>query len=77
MEFFGWICPLTPLENRLRQAGGAAGYEVGFVERYILPVLYPADVTRQLQVSLGVIVCAVNLVVYALVWHRRSRAGVR
>ena len=47
IELGGWICPLTPLENALRQRGGSAGYHGDFVEHYILPVLYPAGLTRK------------------------------
>ncbi|TMA22899.1 MAG: DUF2784 domain-containing protein [Deltaproteobacteria bacterium] len=53
VEWSGWICPLTPLENRLRAQGGAAGYAGGFVEHYLVPVLYPASLTRGVQVLLG------------------------
>ncbi|HEY8358890.1 MAG TPA: DUF2784 domain-containing protein [Ramlibacter sp.] len=74
VEFTGRICPLTPLENHLRAAGGAAGYEGGFVEHYLLPVLYPASLTRELQWTLGVGLIAFNLVVYAaLAWRARRR----
>jgi hypothetical protein len=71
IEFFGWYCPLTPLENALRRAGGAAGYAGGFVERYLLPVIYPGALTRELQVWLGVIVVLLNVVAYSVVWRRR------
>lgn len=74
VEFTGRICPLTPLENRLREASGAAGYTGGFVEHYLLPMLYPADLTRQLQWTLGAGLVAFNLVVYALLWWRRRRS---
>ena len=72
IEVFGWICPLTPLEVRLRQLGGEAGYEGGFVEHYLLPVLYPSGLTREHQLILGALVVLVNLVVYGL-WIRRKR----
>lgn len=72
IEFNGWICPLTPLENWLRQRGGQAGYQGGFVEHYILPVLYPHGLTREIQVMLGVLVLGLNLLFYAMVWHRRG-----
>ena len=76
IEFSGGICPLTPLENRLRELGGAAGYGGDFVERYLLPVLYPAQLTLPLQQVLGTIVVAVNLVAYALAYRAwRRRAG--
>jgi hypothetical protein len=72
IELGGWICPLTPLENYLRERGGLAGYEGDFVERYMLPLLYPDRLTRELQVALGIIVLLVNLVVY---WRVMRHAG--
>lgn len=71
IEIGGCICPLTPLENRLRAAGGAAGYSGGFIEHYVLPVVYPAGLSRRSQIVLGVFVLAANLVVYAAVRRRR------
>ena len=76
IEAFGWICPLTPLEVRLRGMGGEAGYEGGFVEHYLLPVLYPSGLTRKHQVILGALVVLVNLAIYG-VWIRRRRRGAR
>ena len=73
IEFAGWICPLTPLENWLRKQAGQGTYSASFVEHYLLPVLYPASLTREVQWLLGGAVIAVNAVVYVLVW-RRSRA---
>jgi uncharacterized protein DUF2784 len=64
IEFAGWICPLTPLENRLRAKGGEAGYPGGFVEEYVLPVIYPAGLTRETQIILGIFVISINLVIY-------------
>jgi hypothetical protein len=71
IEWSGWICPLTPLENTLRQAAGQAGYSGGFVERYLLPLIYPAGLTPAVQLWLGAVVLAVNVVVYVLWWRRR------
>jgi hypothetical protein len=73
IEFAGWTCPLTPLENRLRMAAGQAGYDSSFVEHYLMPVLYPASLTRELQWLLGGAVVGVNAVVYVIAW-RRSKA---
>ena len=73
IEFAGWICPLTPLENRLREEAGEQVYATSFVEHYLLPVLYPASLTREVQWLLGGVVVAVNAVVYLVIW-RRSRA---
>ncbi len=78
IEFRGWICPLTPLENKLRIAAGEAGYTGGFIEHYILPVVYPADLTRGLQIALGVGVVVLNVSVYVaalLLWRRRRSAS--
>ena len=75
VEFTGRICPLTPLENWLRREGGGESYSASFVEHYLIPVLYPAALTRELQWTLGGIVIAVNGAVYAVVLlRRRSRA---
>jgi uncharacterized membrane protein YhhN len=71
IEFVGWICPLTPLENSLRRQAGEAGYSTGFVEHYLLPVLYPSALTRDIQLLLGVAVIAINLSIYVSVFRRR------
>jgi len=73
IEFLGWICPLTPLENHLRRLGGEAGYPGGFVERYLLPVIYPEPFPRWLSLALGAAVLAVNAAVYAIVLARARR----
>jgi hypothetical protein len=73
IELAGWICPLTPLENELRRRGGEAGYSGGFVEHYLLPLIYPAELTRMTQLVLGALVVAVNVTVYAVVIRRRQR----
>ena len=77
IEFRGWICPLTPLESRLRILAGTEGYAGGFIEHYLLPVLYPAGLTRGVQITLGVLVLAVNLGIYGWILARRYRAHSR
>lgn len=69
----GNLCPLTPLENQLRERAGEAGYSGGFIEHYILPVLYPIGLTRQTQWILAAILVAINLVAYRGVIVRRRR----
>ncbi len=64
IEIAGWVCPLTPLENLLREKGGEPGYETGFLEHHLLPVLYPAGLTRGVQVTLGLLVMALNAGLY-------------
>lgn len=71
LEFFGWICPLTPLENVLRESGGEAGYPGGFIEHYLVPVIYPPGLTRGTQYLLGALVIVSNTVVYLFVVRRR------
>jgi hypothetical protein len=77
IEFRGWICPLTPLEKSLRASAGQAGYEGGFIDHYLLPVLYPAGLTQQVQVVLGSLVIAVNVVVYGLLARRRAHMAAK
>jgi len=78
IEFAGWVCPLTPLENWLREKGGATGYGGGFVEHYLEPLLYPAALTRGLQVAFGAFALIVNLGVYGYaVWRNAQAAKLR
>ncbi len=72
IEFVGFICPLTPLENWLRRSGGEAGYAGDFIDHYITAVLYPSGLTRGMQLVLGVGVLLLNVTVYAI-WLRRRR----
>ena len=73
IEFGGFVCPLTPLENYFRLQAGLAEYHTGFIERYLLPLLYPAQLTRGVQIVLGIGVIAINLCVYAWILHRWKR----
>jgi hypothetical protein len=75
VEAAGWICPLTPLENWLRRRGGLDVYASDFVERYLVPLLYPASLTRELQWTLAVAVTLVNTVVYARLLLGRRKPG--
>ena len=71
VELSGWICPLTPLENRFREFAGQAGYEAGFLEEYLLPLIYPDALTRELQLWIGAGVIMLNLCLY--LWLYRCR----
>lgn len=77
IEFGGWTCPLTPIENHLRQLGGSAGYEGDFIERYVLPLLYPAHLTRTWQLLLGSFALIVNTAVYWRVLRSSRRRSAR
>lgn len=71
IELVGWVCPLTPLENHLRRLGGERGYAGGFVEHYLVPMVYPRALTPRAQLVLGVAVAVVNVAAYA--WALRPR----
>lgn len=77
IEFAGGICPLTPLENRLRLKAGELGYEGSFVEHHMLPIVYPEELTRNGQILLGGLVLVVNALVYAFLLRRRRQASFR
>jgi hypothetical protein len=71
IELTGWTCPLTPLEIHFRRLGIDAGYHGGFIEHYLLPALYPEQLTRSIQMLLGVLVAVVNAGIYG--WLLSSR----
>ena len=75
IEVSGAPCPLTFTENYLRARAGLAGYEGDFVEQYLLWMIYPNGLTREVQVILGAIVLALNVVLYA--WVLRGRKPAR
>jgi len=76
VELFHWYCPLTPLENTLRLKAGEQGYDGGFIEHYLIPLIYPVGLTPRTQLWLGAAVVLINGLVY--VWlasryrHRRK-----
>jgi hypothetical protein len=73
IEITGGSCPLTGVENRLRQRAGDAGYDSGFIDHYILPLLYPPGLTRTAQFSLAAIVLGLNGAIYGFILLRRRR----
>jgi hypothetical protein len=75
VELTGWMCPLTPLENALREAGGGAGYSGGFIEHHLSPLLYSTTLTRSDQILLGVGLLLFNVAAYAIVLRKRRRGG--
>jgi hypothetical protein len=75
VEASGAICPLTWAEVHYRRLAGQAGYEGGFIDHYLLPLIYPAGLTRSAQLLLGVGVLALNALLYAWIWRRREGAG--
>jgi hypothetical protein len=79
IEFQGWICPLTPLEQHLRQAGSQSVYSGGFVEHYVGSIVYPAGLTREMQIFFGIVVIAINLMIYGwlLIGLKRDKGAGR
>lgn len=76
IELVGFTCPLTPLEKALRRRAGSAGYDGGFVEHYVIPLVYPGEFTTGVKIALAVLIVAVNVAVYVVVWQRaRWRPG--
>jgi hypothetical protein len=75
IEYRGWICPLTPLENalRARAGGGQEGYSGGFIEHHLLPAIYPSGLTPRVQLMLGTFVLVSNVLAYALLLRRLTR----
>ncbi|MCP4628474.1 MAG: DUF2784 domain-containing protein [bacterium] len=73
IELAGGICPLTPLENWFRRKAGQGGYEGDFVAAYLMPVLYPAGLTRNRQFILAMLVIVINIAIYGTIFYRRSR----
>lgn len=76
IELTGGICPLTPLENRLRALGGEAAYQGDFIDRYLILLLYPDDLTRKTQIVLGIFVILFNMGIYAVYWRRLRQKGL-
>ncbi len=72
IEFVGWTCPLTPLENHFRGLAGQSQYHGSFIEHHILSVLYPVDYTMALRVALGLLVVALNVLAYGVYLRRRT-----
>lgn len=75
IEFAGWICPLTPWEQSLRQLAGDRGYAGGFIDHYLLPILYPQGLTRDVQLVLGVLVLVINATAYTIIVLRHQSNG--
>ena len=76
VEWAGWLCPLTPLENHFRQLASGQKYSASFIEHYLVPLIYPAQLTVSLQWLLGSIVLGVNILIYRYVlqaWKKDRR----
>jgi hypothetical protein len=77
IELQGWVCPLTYLENDLRAAAVGTAYAGGFIDYYLVPLVYPSGLTNETQVLLGLAVLFVNAIIYTLVWRTKKRGEKR
>ena len=73
VELQGWLCPLTPLEQHFRMLAAETGYSGGFIQHYLLPIIYPAGLTRDVQTILAASVIATNLVIYTVIYVKYRR----
>ncbi|WP_432823630.1 DUF2784 domain-containing protein [Trichloromonas sp.] len=73
VEIGGWFCPLTDLENHWRRLGGGSGYDSSFIDRYLTPLIYPDNLTRETQIILGLLVLTLNLLVYGWLLLAKNR----
>jgi len=73
IELQGWLCPLTPLEQHFRRLAGETGYSGGFIQHYLLPLIYPAGLTRELQTLFALCVITANLVIYTVIYAKYLR----
>ncbi len=74
VEITGRICPLTYLENSLRIKAGQSGYPESFIEHYLLAIIYPAGLTREIQFVLAGVVIGVNIAIYGWLFLRARHA---
>jgi hypothetical protein len=73
IELLGWVCPLTPWEQALRLRAGQTGYTGGFIDHYLVPLIYPPGLTPRTQIILGILVVLLNAASYGALWHRMRR----
>lgn len=73
VELSGRLCPLTPLEQQLRRAAGEQGYAGGFIDHYLVALIYPDGLTRSAQIAIGMAVLGFNIAAYAALLYRRRR----
>ncbi len=74
VELTGRACPLTTLENSFRQSAGELGYVGGFIEHYLLPIIYPLGLTQDMQWWLAGFIVLINSTIYGLLVYRWWRS---
>lgn len=77
VELNGWLCPLTPWENHFRALAGKLVYEGDFIGQYLIPLIYPANLTREIQYIFAAIVVIINAAVYFFVWQQARKKSLK
>jgi hypothetical protein len=77
VETTGRLCPLTDVENALREKAGQSGYPGGFIDHYLLAIIYPAGLTRNMQLGLALVAFAINALIYAWLYRLRRKRRTR
>ncbi len=75
VEISGRICPLTTWENSLRRSAGESGYGESFLENYVVPIIYPAGLTRSVQFAIAGLVIVANVVIYGWLLYRLKKSS--
>ena len=75
VELTGRICPLTYAENFFRVRAGQSGYTESFIEHYLLAIIYPAGLTREVQFVLAGVVFAINVAIYVWLFLSLHQSG--
>lgn len=73
IQFSGGYCPLTPLEKTFRQLAGMQTYEGGFINQYLMPIIYPRGLTYEMQILIGIGLILLNIVIYTILIYRQRR----
>ena len=67
VEFTQSICPLTYLENFLLQKAKLTTYSTSFIQNYLVPIIYPINLTKDIQINLAIALIILNVVIYGAV----------
>ena len=70
IELTNSICPLTYLENWFLHKANLTTYSEGFIQNYLVPIVYPMNLTKDLQIYLGIALIVLNIIVYVLIINK-------
>ena len=73
IELTNSICPLTYLENWLLQKANLMTYSEGFIQNYLVPIVYPVNLTKDIQIYLGITLIVINIVIYAFIFVKLKK----